>query len=77
MAHKLPVTISSYVSAENLREGQDGCVSIVEDRQYNGSCLYQQSRRDSIQTTGLLDQGLVNVVTGEEQAQHLPGVLID
>ena len=34
----------------------------------NGSCLYQQSRRDGIQTTCLLDQGLVDVVPGEEHS---------
>lgn len=47
---------------------KQGCVSTAQDRQHNSSCLYQQSRRNSIQRTGLPSLRPMDVVSGEEHS---------
>ena len=66
MAHKLPRIASGDSSTEDLREEQEGNVGLIEDRQHDCSCLYQQPGGYCIQGVGVPDPGPMDVVSREE-----------
>ena len=76
--HQLPGAPGSYSSAADLCKERERGLSPAENRQHGSSCLYQQSRGNSVKGPSLPHQktgcgawrGIFTY-----QAQHLPGVM--
>ncbi len=65
-AHKLPGVAGSNIGIKDIHKGTDGLVGTLEDGQYHGGCLCQQSGRYSLQRAGETVQGAVDMVSAEE-----------
>ena len=64
--HQLPGAPGSYSSAADLCKERERGLSPTENRQHGSSCLYQQSRGNSVKGTSLPHQKTLDVVPGEE-----------
>ena len=64
--HQLPGAPGSYSSTADLCKERESGLSPAENRQHGSSCLYQQSRGNSVKGTSLPHQKTLDVVPGEE-----------
>ena len=64
--YQLPGAPGSYSSAADLCKERERGLSSAENRQHGSSCLYQQSRGNSVEGTSLPHQKTLDVVPGEE-----------
>ncbi len=65
-AHKLPGVAGSNIGIKDIHKGTDELVGTLENGQYHGGGLCQQSGRYSLQKAGETVQGSVDMVSAEE-----------